>query len=357
MQLDLSPSLLFRDAAAQWLESRKFNGGSNTRARFIAPATLNGYEAYIRALDRFFGDMKLCDIHAGHLAEYQEQRATGKLAPPARCRRDGSAYSPHATTDVAPHKINQEIGTLQMVMKRARCWSEELTDLYEPLQTSESDIPQALSPAEQELWLETAASRTEWCVVYWYSLIAFSTTASNCEMRALKLGNVNMDSRVLTIQSLHAKNKYRIRTVPLCDEAKWAVEQLIIRARSLGATGPQDFLFPFRIGKDHWDPAKPMSNSGLKKRWDEVRAATGFGWFTPHDCRHTAITRFAEAGYGILEIMSIAGQVSRKMTQHYTHVSEQSKRLMITAVQRRAPRRSIPALRMPVGNASNSVRT
>nr|MDP9269116.1 tyrosine-type recombinase/integrase [Acidobacteriota bacterium] len=261
----------------------------------------------------------------------------------------------HPGSDISPHKINQELGALQMIMKRARCWTEELKDLYEPLQTNESDIPQALSPVEQQLWLNTAASRTEWSLVYWYSLVAFSTTASNCEMRALKLGNVNLESHVLTIQSLHAKNKYRIRTVPLSAEAKWAVEQLIARTRELGANGPQDFLFPFRIGKGHWDPARPMSNSGLKKRWDEVRSATGLAWFTPHDARHTGITRYAEAGYGILQIMSIAGQISRKMVQHYTHISEQSKRLMVAAVERMAPRRVARPLAARVENRVNSL--
>jgi integrase len=295
MHIDLPSSLTFTHAAQAWLESRKFNGGAG-RARFLAPSTIEGYETYIRALDRFFGAIRLADIHGGHIAEYQEQRAAGKLAPPPRCRRDGSVYSPHATSDVTPHKINQEVGTLSMIMRRARCWTVELEEGYEPLQTNESDIPKSLSPDEQSLWLATASSRQEWAPVWWYSLIAFATGASNCEMRGMQLGHINLASRILTIQSGHAKNKYRVRTVPLSEEAFWAVTQLIDRARELGAVEPQHYLFPFRIGRGAWDPSRPMSESGLKKRWIAVRDMARLRWFTPHDTRHTAITRMAEAG-------------------------------------------------------------
>jgi site-specific recombinase XerD len=334
MHIALAPSQKFSEAASLWIESRKFRS-PNARARFIAPATLTGYESYLRALNRFFADITLADIHAGHLHEYQEQRISGKLAPAPRQRKDKTEYFPHETSKVSPHKVNQELGLLQMIMKRAGCWSDELKDLYEPLQMSESNVPKALSPSEQERWLTTAASRREWAVVYWYSIVAFSTTASNCEMRGIRLGDVQIDSGSVAITSVHAKNKYRIRSVPLNDDALWAIGQLLKRALHLRASSPQHYLFPFHVAKHDYDPNRPMSVSGLKKPWNEIRAACHLEWFTPHDTRHTAISRMAEVGVPIPTIMSIAGHMSAKMTLHYTWISEQVKRHAVAIVERK----------------------
>ncbi len=80
-----------------------------------------------------------------------------------------------------------------------------------------------------------------------------------------------------------------------------------------------------------------MTVSGLKRAWNEVRRASGLKWFRPYDTRHTAITRWAEAGMNISDIMALAGHVSARMTMHYTHISQQSKRRALEAVAARKP--------------------
>jgi len=67
-----------------------------------------------------------------------------------------------------------------------------------------------------------------------------------------------------------------------------------------------------------------MTVSGLKKPWEEVREASKLTWFRQYDCRHTAITRLAEGGTPLATIMKRAGHISPKMTDHYTHISDQS---------------------------------
>jgi integrase len=81
------------------------------------------------------------------------------------------------------------------------------------------------------------------------------------------------------------------------------------------------YLFPIRRVRDEYDPTQPMSTSGLKKLWQEVREASGLTWFRPYDTRHTGITRQAEHGVPIEIIKAKAGHVSNRMSQHYTHVS------------------------------------
>jgi hypothetical protein len=88
---------------------------------------------------------------------------------------------------------------------------------------------------------------------------------------------------------------------------------------------------PFRVAPHQWDPDQPMSNSGIRKAWEAVRAAADVPWLRIHDLRHTAITRMAEAGVPIPVILSMAGHISTRMQQHYTAISEFAKRRAVQA--------------------------
>jgi integrase len=315
----ISPDQTFQEAAHLWLESRTFQGASRTR--YVAPRTLKDFRQYVRALERFFAGMKLRDIHIGNLREYQRMRAAGELSGET----------------VGPNKINQEMTILIRVLQRAGCWNE-LAELYQPLVREESNIPRAMTPAEQEGFIDVAASRQAWHLVYWYSMLALHTTCHSQEMRGLKIGDLNMHEGLLLIRRSSAKNKYRIRTIPLSEQARWAASQILDRARALGSVDPHHHIFPFRVVRNTFDPLRGMSDSGIKKPWEEVRAAAGLPWLRVHDLRHTAITRLAEAGTPIATIMSMAGHISRQMSEHYTSVSEQAKRRAIEAAfGRKAP--------------------
>jgi hypothetical protein len=74
-----------------------------------------------------------------------------------------------------------------------------------------------------------------------------------------------------------------------------------------------------------------MSNSGIRKAWEAVRAAADVPWLRIHDLRHTAITRMAEASVPIPVILSMAGHISTRMQQHYTAISEFAKRRAVQA--------------------------
>ncbi|MDR5727628.1 MAG: tyrosine-type recombinase/integrase, partial [Terriglobia bacterium] len=126
-----------------------------------------------------------------------------------------------------------------------------------------------------------------------------------------------------------AKCRGRQRTIAVENaDALWALEKLLERAAELGANEPQHYLFPFRDPKKNaFDATRPMTVSGLKRRWEEVREASKLKRFRMYDTRHTAITRLAEQGVPIAVIMSLAGHLSPRMTAHYTQISE--------AVQRR----------------------
>jgi integrase len=303
----LHTKLTFAQAAERWINSRTMSPGG--RARYISPRTLSDLVQYIRALNRKFAEVQLRKIHIGLLREYQVERSQ----------------------TCGPNKINQELGTLVRIMKRAGAWEPKLAECYEQLQHEEADIPRAMTPEEQKKFLDVASSREEWAFVYHYALLALATSASNCEMRGLKMGDISVHSRVLHIRREFAKNRHRIRTIPMHDEAVWAATRLMERAQSLGAGAPHHHLMPFRVAPNLWDLDRPMSNSGIRKAWHAVRKAAGVPWLRIHDLRHTAITRMAEAGVPIPVILSMAGHISTRMQQHYTAVSESAKRCAVEA--------------------------
>jgi integrase len=270
---------------------------------------LRDLSAYIRALNRAFGTTELRKIQIGKLRDYQRDRS-------ATC---------------GPNKINQELNTLVRIMKRAGAWSRRLEEAYEPLQREQTEIRRAMTPQEQEHFLKVASERREWQFVYWYAILALRSTASNCELRGLRIGDIVAGSGVIQIAPGHAKNVHRIRTIPLPDDAQWALRRLLERAARLGAALPHHYLMPFRVAPKVHDPCRPMSNSGIKKTWNALRVAAGVPWLRIHDLRHTAITRLAEAGVPLPVILSMAGHVSQRMQQHYTAVSDVAKQRAVVA--------------------------
>jgi len=56
-----------------------------------------------------------------------------------------------------------------------------------------------------------------------------------------------------------------------------------------------------------------------------------------HDLRHHAITELAESQTSDSTIMSLAGHVSRKMLEHYSHVRQDAKRDAVNVLSAKRP--------------------
>jgi integrase len=322
----IGPDLTFSAAAQLWIDSRKVKAPGG-RSKYVSENTLWYYEQYARALDKMFAGTPLGEFSKnglGLIREYHRLRSIGH-DPDA----PDDPESPRWEKPAGPNKINQEVWLLTRVLRFAGIWNPEIEKEFEPLPREESDVPRALTPEEQAHWLDTASSVERWQLVWLYSILGLHTTASTNELRALQLADVNLYSRILEVRTRSSKNRYRNRTIPLTPEAQWAVERLLERAKALGATQPHHHLFPFRITTNRWDPARGMTESGIRKLWDEVRAKSGILWLRQYDLRHSGLSRLAEAGVPIQVMMDMAGHISRKMQQHYTHISDQAKRIAV----------------------------
>jgi integrase len=339
--LTITADLTFEEAADRYFRSRSIaglgrtSGGDLTRRhsrfapQYIKKRTAHDYQSYIRSLSLFFRGKRLGEITSDLLRQYQHARLSGS-EPFIRRRRPHEEPGP---CPAGPVLTNHELGFLATLLRRAQLWNAPLSDEYEELQAPPTEIPRALTHDQEAAWLSASQSLQSLWVAHWYSVLGLHTCMGTNELLALKLGDVSLESGVLTVPIEGAKNKYRHRTIPLDEQALWALKNLLLRAHSVGSKEPSHYLFPFRKGNGPFQPWQPMTGSGLKKQWNEVRKMTGLTWFRPYDLRHTAITRMAEDGMPLTMIMSFAGHVSAQMTQHYTHVSIQAQRRALQQAQ------------------------
>lgn len=340
----VSPEMTFNEASQLWIESRAAFSSAGKRLKgYIRENTARGYRNNIRSLQLYFGEQHLSEIRLDHLVRYQRLRVAGE-EPFVRYRRpqdarpkmkNGEIVAPpkgKTPCPVKPQQVNQELAVLIRILDKANLWTVDHQRLYEPLIGEIAEIQRALRPEEQRRWLDVARSNQRWSTVYWYSLLAFDTCMGTNEIRALRLGDISLQQRQITVPPQGAKNQYRHRLIPVAsDGAMWALENLVMQAQERGAKEPQHYLFPFGARgasmkspkrRAKYDLTRPMSGSGIKREWEEVRIASGLTWFRPYDCRHTAITRLAEAGVPMAIIMKRAGHISQQMTEHYTHIAD-----------------------------------
>jgi integrase len=355
----ITGDLTFDEAADRYIRSRTVDALSPATARptrrnrqfqngYIRSRTLNSYEQYVRSLGLFFSGRILNSISASDLRRYQAARLAG-AAPFIRKRRPHQEPGP---CPAGPLKTNQEVDMLVRLLRRAGLWVPPLAEEYEQLQVSPAEMARALTREEEERWLNASLENKDHLLIHWYSLLGFDTCMSTNEIRALRIGDIYLETRVLRIPPDGAKNIHRLRTIPLISpRVEWAVKNLLIRANALGATEPDHYLFPFRRGNGAYYPLRPMTESGLKRQWQEVREKTGLLWFRQYDLRHTAITRLAEADTPLSVIMSMAGHVSEKMREHYTHISTAAKIHALREVQNFRERKPnfqpAPAVKVP----------
>lgn len=334
----ITPEQLFEEAAQAFYELRCLETHADRRAVYVEKNTLDGYQRQTRSLKLFFAGMRLIDIHWYNIRAFQDARANG--APPfVRHRRPqdakprklpgGLVLPPKGPTPclAKPEQINQEVAFLKRLKVLSGCWTAEDEAFHKELKEVESEVQRAQTIEEQDYWLKAANSNPRWELIFHYCLVAYDSCCSTNELRALRLGDIKLNYHMISIPWPGAKNKHRHREILIeSADTEWALLRLIDRARELGAgephLNPTAYLFPFRDPKTRqYDPTRPMTVSGLKKLWQEVREATGQKWFRPYDTRHTAITRLAERGVPIDVIMARAGHVGEKMRQHYTHIT------------------------------------
>jgi len=337
----------FCEAAKLYIALRSFSADN---AYFIRENTQTDYANNLKSAEMFFGSTRLCDIGWRDMRRYQRARASGgkeflryRRPQDAKPRIiDGIQYPAKGKTSypVKPQQIRQELRLVRKLKILSDTWTPEDNRYFEHLHSLEDDVDRALTPDQQRHWLETSALTPRWETVLWWSRASFDLLTSPGELRGLQLGHVNLAYQLVRIPWPCAKNPYRMREIPIesatCLEA---LENFVKRARDKGAKTPTDHLFPFHHPRrPDPDPKRPMTSSGLKRLWQEVREATDLKWFRMEDTRHTGATRMAEAGYPVQIIAARMGHCDEKKQRHYTHISQQAQRLWLRSQEQNLPR-------------------
>ena len=218
------------------------------------------------------------------------------------------------------------------------------------------NVGRALNYDEKLRLLKLSASRPEWQNAAWAATLALNTTMRGCEIKQLCWHDVSLMEKTLTIRK--SKTEAGERVIPLNPDAWTAILSLYRRASKLGEVRPEHYVFP-ACEASHFDPTRPQVswrtawrkltrliecpecgqeqnpsetciNNTCKADLKKIKSSLAGLRF--HDLRHHAITELAESQTSDSTVMAIAGHVSSKMLQHYSHVRLQAKRTALDAI-------------------------
>ena len=297
----------------KWLEDRK---------KLVAHQTWRIDKERMKPLTRAFGHKRLCDITSDDIRAYQVKRAG----------------------EVSNRTVNLEMKVLRQILKTCRLWAR-IADDYTRMPENTKGPGRALSDEEEKRLFSTARSNPRWEATYYAALLASNTTARGCELKGLRLEDVDLMKGEMKIRRVTTKNDAGCRVVPLNDTAKWAVARLLERDQLLGCIEPTHYLFP-ACEHGHIDPT--CHQKSWRTAWRNLTRKANFKGLRFHDLRHHCITRLAEKGVPEQTLMAIAGHLSRQMLEHYSHVRMQAKREAVKAIDSFKPADSTAQEQQPV---------
>jgi integrase len=321
--------LSFSDAAVRFLEDRLSH---------LAPRSVQTERERAKAINKRLGNVQVSRITVADVQGYIRERKTAGIA--------------NAT-------VNRELDIIRGVLKKAKRWHQFADDIN-PLPVRQH-IGRALTYEEKLHLLKVAAARPEWQNAAWAATLALNTTMRGCEIKQLRWRDFDLIERTLTVGK--SKTEAGERMIPLNADAWDVVLALYRRSQAFGATQPGHYVFPacetaqidatrpqttWRTSWRHLtrvvscpackrlqNPADECSNPECTAPIKGIRSPLAGLRF--HDLRHHAITELAESQASDSTVMSIAGHVSPKMLQHYSHVRLQAKRTALDSLSMSRP--------------------
>jgi integrase len=232
-----------------------------------------------------------------------------------------------------------EVGTLRAILRKHRLWANIQPDIR--MLKPKQDTGRALSEDEQHRLL-TACKKSRSRSLYPAVLLSLHSGLRNAELRHLRWRQVDLLQRTVMVgKSKTAGGEGRI--VPLSQTATRCLEEW--RSQFPDAQ-PEHYVFPSeRYGLDGEDgyltgkagkPYEIRTDTPIgswKVSWTAARAVAKVScrW---HDMRHTFVSSMAEGQASDATIMSLAGHLSRKMMEKYSHTRNEAKRQAISALDR-----------------------
>lgn len=272
-----------------------------------APKTREIHNNSLAHLKPTFGKRLLTEITTSDVHYYQGKR-----------QREGASG----------RTINIEIALLRLVLGKKRWIAlENLKMLKE-----RTDIGRELTEDESHRLLiacKASVSRSLYPAV----VVSINTGLRNRELRLLRWRQVDLIEGEITVGKSKTEGGTG-RVVPLSQTAlavlkEWRAafpdalpEHAVWPRDEYGLMGKKE-TFGGRVGVYKTHPAEPVGSWSTAWRTAKKAAKVECRW---HDLRHTFVSRIAAAGAMDATIMSLAGHLSRKMMEKYSHVRNAAKR-------------------------------
>lgn len=283
--------LTFSEAADRWLEMKR---------PFISARTVRDYLQYLKVLKAALRDTPMPAITIEHIRAYQRERL--KTAGPLR--------------------TNSEVQIcLRQILREADMW-DAIKPKYKPLPLPRLTPGRALTSEEKQRLFQVSRAKPKWFVAFYAAVLSANTTAGPGEIRHVQLGDIDLNERKIHIRRA-VKNKHRVRTLDLNDDAFEAVSRLLERARAKGAHLPEHYLLPARCYRSEcgpgFDPTRPQQD--WHTSWRQICDAAGLHGLRIYDMRHTAITDlYSNPNIPERAILEIAGWSTPAMAARYAHI-------------------------------------
>jgi integrase len=260
-------------------------------------------------LEPHFAGLLLTEIRSEHISRYQR----------ARLKENAS-----------PRSINIEISLVRLVLRKHKLWLHICDEVR--LLKERRDVGRALAPDEQQRLLKAAkisASRS----LYPAILLSLHTGLRLSELRLLRWHQVDLLTRFVQVgKSKTAGGEGRI--VPLSETATHCLQEwranfpdanpahAVFPRESYGLIGAEGTIGG-KVAPYEVFPEEPIGS--WKGSWGRARTAARVDcrW---HDLRHTFVSRIAEGQASDGTIQALAGWMSPKMIERYSHVRNEAKR-------------------------------
>lgn len=224
---------------------------------------------------------------------------------------------------VSGRTVNMELGELSRAIGKS--WSV-LWPRVRKLEERQ-DAGRALS-AEEERRLLDATVTAHSPLIPVFVRVALLSAMRAGEITTLTWSQVDLINRVIRVGRAKTSSGTG-REIPM-NEALFQILSAHadwFHAR-FGRAKPEHYLFP--SGKPRpTDPTRHITD--VSGAWDALRRAAGVSCRL-HDLRHTSLTKLAEAGVPESTMLSLAGHMSRRMVEHYSHVRMKAKRAAVEAL-------------------------
>ena len=269
----------------------------------VSPRMVAYWKEQTVPLKAYFRERTLKHIAMADISDYQNHRL-----------RQGKA----------PKTINGEVSALRQLLKHARLWYRFEQD-YKSVPKTSPAVGRALTIEEQQRLFEVASlwkpamppivktgkdGKTyklhpeAWIYAYTAAILGMYCGMRACEIKSLQWKHVDLVTGLLDIRRSKTPGGWRSPTLNMaCSQA---LSELHERARLIGATEPDHYVFPWQGGKTGGqarknetpavDPTRPTK--GWRSAWRSILKEAGIR-ARFHDLRHTAVTTMEKKDFPI----------------------------------------------------------